>query len=189
MGRDAQRHQGPREGALWRERGIAGFSERTRRALGRTGGDFCGPSAAVLAIQRKSSLSPQGLRAFSALQVRRIDLLMRQTTWTLTREAVMKMEFPPRSSMTGRRSWSESVEGEVARRLERRDDRRRERNDGGGEPGRPVRRARPYVQAAGDRFGPWAAEALFDGRCQACTSDGSQLAAMRLRAPGVRRVT
>ena len=31
---------------------------------------------------------------FPALQTRRIDLLLSSTTWTLTREAVLKVQFP-----------------------------------------------------------------------------------------------
>ena len=77
--------------------GIPGFSERD--AAGRWQGfdvDFCrAVAAAALGDGEKVQFVP--LRAstrFPALQARKIDLLVRNTSWTLTREAILKLQFP-----------------------------------------------------------------------------------------------
>ncbi len=71
---------------------IPGFSERD--ADGRWRGldaDFCrAVAAAVLSDPEKVEFVPLLASArFPALQTRRIDLLLGNTTWTLTREAVL----------------------------------------------------------------------------------------------------
>ncbi len=76
---------------------IPGFSERD--ADGRWRGldaDFCrAVAAAVLSDPEKVEFVPLRASArFPALQTRRIDLLLGNTTWTLTREAVLKVQFP-----------------------------------------------------------------------------------------------
>jgi general L-amino acid transport system substrate-binding protein len=77
--------------------GIPGFSEQD--ADGRWRGfdvDFCrAVAAAVLGDPDKVELIPLlASTRFPALQTRRIDLLLNNTTWTLTREAVLKVQFP-----------------------------------------------------------------------------------------------
>ena len=72
-------------------KGIPGFSERD--ADGRWRGfevDFCrAVAAAVLSDPEKVEFVPLRASArFPALQTRRIDLLLSNPTWTLTREAV-----------------------------------------------------------------------------------------------------
>jgi general L-amino acid transport system substrate-binding protein len=76
---------------------IPGFSERD--ADGRWRGldaDFCrAVAAAVLSDPEKVEFVPLRASArFPALQTRRIDLLLGNTSWTLTREAVLKVQFP-----------------------------------------------------------------------------------------------
>jgi general L-amino acid transport system substrate-binding protein len=70
--------------------GIVGFSERD--ASGRWHGmdaDFCrAVAAAVLGdAQKVGFVSLKSSTRFPALQAKAIDLLVRNTTWTLTREA------------------------------------------------------------------------------------------------------
>ena len=77
--------------------GIPGFSEQD--ADGRWRGfdvDFCrAVAAAVLGDADKVEFVPLSTSTrFPALQTRRIDLLLNNTTWTLTREAVLKVQFP-----------------------------------------------------------------------------------------------
>jgi general L-amino acid transport system substrate-binding protein len=168
--------------------GVAGFSMRD--ASGRWAGldaDFCrAVAAAVLGDPEKVRFAPlKSSNRFPALQSRRIDLLVRNTTWTLTREALLNVEFPavlyydgqgfmvPKSARAkapadlrgaiicvekGTTHEANLTEYFGARRLA----------------------VKPLVvdSAAG------VAEAFFGGRCQAYTSDASQLAAARLHAPG-----
>ncbi len=77
--------------------GIPGFSEQD--VDGRWRGfdvDFCrAVAAAVLGDPDKVELVPLlASTRFPALQTRRIDLLLNNTTWTLTREVVLKVQFP-----------------------------------------------------------------------------------------------
>jgi general L-amino acid transport system substrate-binding protein len=52
-------------------------------------------AAAVLGDSKKVVFVPlKASERFPALKSRRVDLLLRQTTWTLTREALLKLEFP-----------------------------------------------------------------------------------------------
>jgi general L-amino acid transport system substrate-binding protein len=76
---------------------IPGFSEQD--ADGRWRGfdvDFCrAVAAAVLGDADKVEFVPLSTSTrFPALQTRRIDLLLNNTTWTLTREVVLKVQFP-----------------------------------------------------------------------------------------------
>ena len=76
---------------------IAGFAQRD--AAGRWSGievDFCrAVAAAVLGDPEKVQFVPLRASArFPALQAKSIDLLMRSTTWTLTREALFKVTYP-----------------------------------------------------------------------------------------------
>jgi len=77
--------------------GIPGFSQRD--ASGRWTGldaDFCrAVAAAVLGDADKVEFVPlKASLRFQALEARRVDLLARNTTWTLTREAVLGVQFP-----------------------------------------------------------------------------------------------
>ena len=77
--------------------GILGFSAKD--TSGRWSGldaDFCrAVAAAVLGDAEKATfVSLKSSTRFPALQARTIDLLVRNTSWTLTREATLKVQFP-----------------------------------------------------------------------------------------------
>ncbi len=76
---------------------IPGFSERDPDGRWRgLEADFCrAVAAAVLSDPEKVEFIPLRASArFPALRSRRIDLLLGSTSWTLTREAVLKVQFP-----------------------------------------------------------------------------------------------
>lgn len=167
--------------------GIPGFSERD--ADGRWRGfevDFCrAVAAAVLGDPEKVDFVP--LRAstrFPALQSRKIDLLLRNTTWTLTREAVLKVQFPGILFYDGQ-GFMVPAAANVDTLADL---------DGATiciEKGTTHRRNLEEYFLAND----WsvkpliidsvreAAQAFFAGRCQAYTSDAAKLAAIRQWAP------
>jgi general L-amino acid transport system substrate-binding protein len=167
--------------------GIPGFSERAADGYWRgLDVDFCrAVAAAVLGNPEKVELLP--LRAstrFPALQSRKIDLLLNNTTWTLTREAVLKVQFPGILFYDGQGFMVPANAGI---------------NTGADLNGETIcvekgtthqRNLEAYFEAHGGSVkplvidsAPGAAVAFFAGRCRAYTSDAGQLAAMRLRAP------
>lgn len=164
--------------------GVPGFSEHD--ADGRWRGfdvDFCrAVAAAVLGDPDKVELVPLLASArFPALQTRRIDLLLNNTTWTLTREAVLRVQFPGILFYDGQGFL---VPAGIATLADL---------DGASicvERGTTHQRnLKTYFAAKGWSVkpliidsAPEAAAALFAGRCRAYTSDASLLAAMRLRA-------
>lgn len=164
--------------------GVPGFSEHD--ADGRWRGfdvDFCrAVAAAVLGDPDKVELVPLLASArFPALQTRRIDLLLNNTTWTLTREAVLRVQFPGILFYDGQGFL---VPAGIATLADL---------DGASicvERGTTHQRnLKTYFAAKGWSAkpliidsAPEAAAALFAGRCRAYTSDASLLAAMRLRA-------
>jgi general L-amino acid transport system substrate-binding protein len=167
--------------------GIPGFSERD--ADGRWRGfdvDFCrAVAAAVLGDPDKVEfVSLPASTRFPALQTRRIDLLLNNTTWTLTREAVLKIQFPGILFYDGQ-GFMVPAAAKIATLADL---------DGATlciEKGTTHQRnLEAYFKARGGSVkplvidsAPEAAAALFAGRCRAYTADASQLAAMRLRAP------
>src|SRR5262245_5776708 len=168
--------------------GIPGFSEPDAR--GRWVGldaDFCrAVAAAVLGDPEKVRFLPlKSSTRFPALQAGKIDLLVRNTTWTLTREALLKVQFPAVLFYDGQAFMVPQGAG-IAPPTELR------RAPGCVAQG-PTHERTParYFGARGLSVSPLVidsaaqlAEAFFAGRCQAVTSDASQLAAARLRAPG-----
>ena len=164
--------------------GIPGFSEQD--ADGRWRGfdvDFCrAVAAAVLGDPDKVELVPLlASTRFPALQTRRIDLLLNNTTWTLTREAVLKVQFPGILFYDGQGFL---VPAKIATLADL---------DGATicvERGTTHQRnLDAYFETKGWSVkpllidsAPEAAKAFFAGRCRAYTSDASLLAAMRLRA-------
>ena len=168
--------------------GIPGFSQRD--AADRWQGldaDFCrAVAAAVLGDGERVEFVPLKASArFPALQARRVDLLARNTSWTLTREAILKVRFPAVLYYDGQAflvpraagiSTPDELNGATVcvekgtnheRNLER------------------------YGKRRGLSFTPLVidsarevAAAFFAGRCAAYTSDASQLAAKRVEAPG-----
>lgn len=167
--------------------GVPGFSEQD--AAGHWRGfdvDFCrAVAAAVLGDPDKAEPVPLVASArFPALQTRRIDLLVNNTSWTLTREAVLGIQFPGILFYDGQGFMvpaGAAVETPA---------------DLAGatvcvERGTTNQRTlETYFKALGASMKPLvansaseAAAAFFAGRCSAYTSDASQLAAMRLLAP------
>ena len=167
--------------------GIPGFSARDADEHWRgLDVDFCrAVAAAVLGDPDKVEFVP--LRAstrFPALQSRKIDLLMNNTTWTLTREAVLKVQFPGILFYDGQgfmvpgdanMTTIADLDGETVC-VEKGTTHQRNLaayfNTHGGS-------VKPLVIDSA----PEAAAAFFAGRCRAYTSDTGQLAAMRLLAP------
>lgn len=168
--------------------GIAGFSERD--AAGRWQGldaDFCrAVAAAVLGDPERVDFVPlKSSTRLPALQARRIDLLVRSTTWTFTREAVLKLQFPAVLFYDGQGFLVPAASG-ITKPGEL---------DGATvcvEKGTThERNLKDYCAARGLAVTPLVidsarevADAFYSGRCSAYTSDASQLAAARLRAPG-----
>jgi len=168
--------------------GIAGFS--IKDAAGRWTGidaDFCrAVAAAVLGDADKVTFIP--LRAserFPALQARGIDLLVRNTTWTMEREAVIRVQFAgvlfydEQGFMVSRKSAVKSIAG-------------LKNGTVCVEKGTTsARHLANYSAVRGLGMKPIiidsaveVVDAFFAGRCGAFTSDSAQLAAARLRAPG-----
>lgn len=168
--------------------GIAGFSEQD--ASGRWRGldaDFCrAVAAAVLGDPNKVRFVPlKASTRFPALLSRKIDLLVRNTTWTLTREALLKVQFPGVLFFDGQgflvtksssvRSVADLNGATVC--VEKGTTHEQNLIDHFAAHGLAVK---PLVIDSSARV----AEAFFAGRCRAYTSDASQLAAVRARAPG-----
>lgn len=168
--------------------GIAGFSERD--VSGRWSGfnvDFCravaaatlGDAGKVAFVQLKAS------ERFPALQNNAIDLLLRNTTWTLGREAGLKVQFPGilyydgQAFMVPKKAGLKKIVHLNGMTV-------------------CVEKGTTHVQNLADYFAAHGmkvtqlildssadvASAFFSGRCSAYTSDASQLVAVRLRAPG-----
>jgi len=167
--------------------GIAGFSERD--ASGRWIGfdvDFCrAVAAAGLGDAEKVVFVPlKASERFPALEGGTIDLLLRNTTWTLGREAGLKVQFTGilfydgQAFMVRKATGVKKVENLTGATV-------------------CVEKGTTHVQNLVDYFGARGmqvtplildstaaiASAFFTGRCRAYTSDSSQLAAVRLLAP------
>lgn len=167
---------------------IPGFSERD--ASGRWRGmnvDYCrAVAAAVFGDPAKVEFIPlTASKRFPALQAKAIDVLVRNTTWTLTREAVLKVQFPGVLFYDGQ-GFMVPASAHIA-----------SINKLNGaticvEKGTThEKRLAEHFAARGMSITPvaidsasGAAAALYAGRCQAYSSDASQLAALRTRAPG-----
>jgi general L-amino acid transport system substrate-binding protein len=174
--------------------GIIGFSFKDE--TGRWAGmdvDFCrAVAAAVLGDPEKVKFVPLFASArFPALQAGEIDLLVRNTTWTLGREAYLGVEFAgilvydgqgfmvPRKSRVRRISDLNGATICIEKGTTH-------------EPN-----LADYFHARGLQYKPLVLEsiaeireALVSGRCQAYTSDASQLASVRMQVPdGTKRFT
>jgi general L-amino acid transport system substrate-binding protein len=167
--------------------GIPGFSQRD--ADGRWTGldaDFCrAVAAAVLGDADRIEFVPlKASTRFPALEARRVDLLARNTTWTLTRESVLGVQFPAVLLYDGQGFLVPVSKGiENPRQL-----------DGAVvclEKGTThVANLQRYAHRQGITITPLVldsvpevAAAFFAGRCAAYSSDSGQLAATRLQAP------
>ncbi len=167
---------------------IPGFSERD--AAGKWRGfnvDFChAVAAAVLGDTSKVDFVPlTASMRFPALQSGKIHLLLRNTSWTLEREAVMKVQFPavlfydsqavlvPANSGIGTIAELNGATVCVEKGTTH------------------LQNMKDYFMTRGLSVNPISidsagefATALSDGRCSACTADASQLAATSLQVPG-----
>jgi len=167
--------------------GIPGFSERD--ASGRWSGldvDFCrAVAASVFGNGEKAQFIPLKASArFPALQGGRIDLLTRSTTWTFVRETAFNVQFPAVLFYDGQ-GFMVPKAANIAKVAEL---------QGATicvEKGTThVANLAEYAEMQGMSLTPLiidsaseVAAAFFAGRCQAYTSDTSQLAAQRLLAP------
>ena len=170
--------------------GIPGFSQRDPDGRWRgLDADFCrAVAAAVIGNGEKVLFVPlSASERFPALQARTIDLLARNTTWTLVREAVMGVQFTATLFYDGQ-TFMVPADSPIQRA-----------NDLDGaticvqKGTTSLRNLLPYFTRLGLGVKPMvidsaneAAEAFFSGRCQAYTSDSGQLAGARLLAPAGR---
>ena len=168
-----------------------GFASKD--ASGRWSGldvDFCrAVAAAIFGDANKVKFVP--LRAserFPALQARSIDLLVRQTTWTLLREGNLKVLFAGvlfyddqgfLVAANSRAKTPAQLKGSVVCVV---------KGTTSGQNLADYSRANSldFKALVGDTMGA-AVEDLSAGRCSALTSDASQLAAVRLRLPNGQR--
>lgn len=168
--------------------GIPGFS--VQRDDGVWAGfdvDFChAVAAAVLGDAAKVEFVPlKASERFPALRLGSVDLLVRNATWTLAREALLQVQFPAVLFFDGQGFMVPASAGihSVADL------------DGGTvciEKGtRHEKNLLDYFRVRNLAVTPMVFEsvtetaaAFFAGQCDAYTSDASQLAAVRLRAPG-----
>ena len=168
--------------------GIAGFSKKD--AAGHWSGldaDFCrAVAAAALGDAAKVTFVPLRASArFPALQSNLIDLLVRNATWTLGREAGLKVQFAGillydgQGFMVPQESGVKSIAALNGATVCVEKGTTHERN------------LSEYFAARGLKVKPLVidstagvAEAFFSRRCRAYTSDASQLAAVRVDAPG-----
>jgi general L-amino acid transport system substrate-binding protein len=168
--------------------GITGFSSRD--PAGRWTGidvDFCRAlAAAALGDRNKLEFVPLKASArFPALQTRQIDVLSRNTTWTLLREGALKVQFAgvlfydSQAFMVPGQGGHQSVASlEGATVCVQKDT-------------STLDHLIAYSSANGLNIKPLvmdsaseSSSAFFAGRCTAYTADSSYLNALRLRAPG-----
>jgi general L-amino acid transport system substrate-binding protein len=168
--------------------GIPGFS--MQNAKGRWTGldvDFCrAVAAAALGDAEKVTFVPLRASArFPALRAGQIDVLSRNTTWTLLREAGLKIQFAGvlfydgQGFMVQAKSRIKTTAGLKGATVcvEKGTTSVRHLEDYSSERGLAIK---PLIfDSVVD-----VTDAFFTGKCQALTSDVSQLAAVRLRAPG-----
>lgn len=168
--------------------GIAGFSEPDTSGQWRgLDADFCrAVAAAVLGDPSKVRFVPLKASArFPALVSRKIDLLVRNTTWTLTREALLKVQFPGVLFYDGqgflvKKSSGISTVADLNGAtvcVEKGTTHEQNLVDRLAARGLVVK---PLVidSSAG------IADAFFAGKCSAYTSDSAQLAVVQARSPG-----
>jgi len=168
--------------------GILGFSAKD--SSGRWSGldaDFCRAVAAVVLgdANKVAFVALKSSTRFPALQARTIDLLLRNTSWTLTREATLKVQFPAVLFYDGQ-GFMVAKKSAVKRVIDLND------------ATVCVEKGTTHQQHLVDYFGARGlgvkpivvdstrevAQSFFASRCRAYTSDLSQLAAARLSAPG-----
>ena len=163
--------------------GLAGFSGPTARA---TGPGSTSTSAArsrqrCSATRNKVEFVPlNAQQRFTALQSGEIDILSRNTTWTLTRDASLGMYFTGTRTTTARASWSRSrARSRAPRSLKgatvcAQSGTTTEKNLADF-----LARQQPGLKPVVFEKVEAATGAYFSGRCQAYTTDASGLASVR----------
>jgi len=165
---------------------VPGFAEQDDQ--GRWHGletDFChAVAAAVLGDPARVAFTPLAAsERFPALLMRRVDLLLANTTWTLSREALLGVRFPAtllhdgQSFMVPADSAAQDPRDLVGTTVcvERDTSHSARLRDLSAHTGMKVRlHPAPSAGAAADAF--------FAGQCAALSAESSQLAALRLRA-------
>jgi len=168
--------------------GIAGFS--VKDAAGRWSGldvDFCrAVAAAALGDAGKVTFVPlQASARFPALRSGGVDLLSRNTTWTVGREAGLKLLFAGVLLYDGQAFMVPAKGGAKTLAalkgatvcVEKGTASVQHVADASADHGLDIRQR--VIDSALE-----VADAFFAGKCQALASDAAQLAAVRLRAPG-----
>ena len=167
---------------------LPGFAERD--AAGRWQGmnvDFCrAVAAAVLGSPDKVTfIALKSSTRFPALKSKTIDLLVRNATWTMTREALLKLQFPVVLFHDGQ-AFMVRKSARI-RSLDKLKGATVCVEKGTTHEGR----LSDYFKTRGMDVTPLVvdsaqgtADAFLAGRCQAYTSDSAQLAVVRARAPG-----
>ncbi|MEZ0306839.1 MAG: amino acid ABC transporter substrate-binding protein [Ramlibacter sp.] len=167
--------------------GITGFSAKD--AAGRWAGmdvDFCrAVAAATLGNAEKVQFVPLSSAArFPALLDNRIDLLARQTTWTLGREAGLKVRFAGvllydgQAFMAPAKTAPKNIAGLDGATICIEKGTTHVDGLAGYFAANSLKYTPLVIESTGDLR-----EAFFSGRCRAYTSDASQLAAVRASAP------
>jgi general L-amino acid transport system substrate-binding protein len=167
---------------------VAGFSIKNKQ--GRWSGmdvDFCRAVAAVvLGSAEKVEFVPLlSTERFLALATGRIDLLSSNTTWTLVREAVIRTQFAGvlfydgQGFLVPRKSGVTTIAGLKGATVcaEKGTTSAQNLADHAASAGLAIK---PLVMDSLTAV----TEAFFAGKCSAYTGDASQLAAVRIRAPG-----
>ena len=168
--------------------GIAGLSEKN--ASGRWVGmdaDFCrAVAAATLGSPEKVQFVPlTSAERFPALQTNRIDLLVRQTTWTLAREIGLKVRFAGillydgQAFMVPKKAAIKSLAALDGATVCVEKGTTHAENIGAFFSGRAMKVTPLVLDSAAA-----AAAAFVSGRCKAYTSDASQLASLRSTLAG-----
>lgn len=168
--------------------GIAGFSEKN--ASGRWTGfdaDFCrAVAAAALGNAEKVIFVPlKASERFPALQNRAVDLLLRNTTWTLGREAGLKLQFPGilfydgQAFMVPKKADTKNITQLNGATICIEKGTTHANNLADFFDARSMKVTPLVLDSSAD-----IKAAFSSGRCSAYTSDASQLASVRLRLPG-----
>lgn len=167
--------------------GIAGFSIQDER--GKWSGldvDFC-RAVAAMALGDAGKVTFVRLKAsarFPALRAAQVDLLARNTTWTLEREAGLKLQFAGVLYYDGQAFMVPAKNG-IKKLAQLKGATVCVEKGTTSAQNLAVNTAdlNPSLKPAVFDSAIEVADAFFSGKCQALSSDASQLAAMRLRAP------
>ncbi|MDO8695587.1 MAG: amino acid ABC transporter substrate-binding protein [Pseudomonas sp.] len=168
--------------------GSPGFSEQDVAGQWRgLDADFCrAVAAAVLGDAAKVAFVPlKASTRFPALKAKKIDLLVRNTTWTLTREVLLQVQFPAVLFYDGQAFMLAKSAG-ISRLADL-----RQAHICVAKGTTHESNLADYARSHGLAWQPLVmdstsalADAFFAGRCNAYTADAAQLTALQLRAPG-----